>query len=163
MTLAGFTQPPAPRNSHSRAVTGNGGGGNAPPRLQASQGEPDKYGRFFLPSEVLTDLLSVTRCSNRRTRLSVCQPRTPAESRRKPGMAALPGDFRHARHAGKITALEERRRGAQIQVETHGERLAAAEQHGLAGFARFCDPVEHLRPAGAGGLSIGQLEEMERG
>src|ERR1039458_5186633 len=78
-------------------------------------------------------------------------------------MAALPRDFRHARHARKIAALEQRRGGAQIQVELHGQRLAAGEPHGLAGLARTRDPVEHLHPAGGGGLSIGLLEEMEGG
>ena len=47
---------------------------------------------------------------------SFCPSGRRLESRRQPGMATLPRDFRHARHAGKIAALEERRRGAQIQI-----------------------------------------------
>ena len=72
------------------------------------------------------------------------------------------GDFRDARHAGEIAALEERGRGSQIEIETHGQRLAAREHDGVAAFARTGDPFEHLRGAGGGGL-VGLLEEMEGG
>src|ERR1035441_2137503 len=63
-------------------------------------------------------------------------------------MAALPRDFRDARHARKIAALEQRRGGAQIQVELHGPRLAAGEPHGPARFAPTRDPVGDPRGGG---------------
>src|ERR1035441_1064938 len=72
----------------------------------------------------------------------------------------LLGDFRYARHARQIAALEERGGGAQIQIETHGERLAAGELDGLADLARTGDPFELLTGASGGGL-IGLLEQME--
>ena len=40
-------------------------------------------------------------------------------------------------------------------VRPNGGLRAAGGQHRMAGLARFCDPVEHRRPARAGGLSIG--------
>src|ERR1035437_8120578 len=69
------------------------GGTHAPPRSLGSPRKPAKFGPFSNPSE---------------RRLESRPQRGP-----QPRMAALlPGDFRHARHARKITALEERRRGA---------------------------------------------------